>query len=450
MPVPHPSRSNRHADRWPADARGQALAVLTAVQEDRTPLDSALQQTAGLMALPSRDRAFARLLTMTVLRRLGQLDRIIDALMSRPLPAKQLRVRNVLRLGAAQLVFLDTPAHAAVNGAVELARDAGMGGMSKLINAVLRKLAGGDRAAMARLAHPGETTPDWLWRSWCAAYGEATAAAIARAHLDEPPLDLTLNPKLGSDTAALAAALDAETLPTGSLRRRGGGAVAELAGFAEGAWWVQDSAAALPARLFGDVAGRRVIDLCAAPGGKTAQLAAAGARVTAVDAAAPRLAMLETNLARLGLAAAGVVADATVWRPPAPVDAVLLDAPCTATGTLRRHPDIAWLKGPRDVTATAALQDRLLAAALDMLEPGGTLVYAVCSLQPEEGPERIAALLASGAAAERLPIAADELPGLAGCEPPAITVDGDLRTLPCHFSESGGMDGFYTARLRRI
>jgi 16S rRNA (cytosine967-C5)-methyltransferase len=455
MPAPRPpsgtlprrSPANRRGGRTPVDARSVALALLNTVLETRTPLDSALQEDRDLAALAPRDRAFARLLTMTVLRRLSQLDRLVDALMDRPLPSRQVRVRNVLRLGAAQLVFLDTPPHAAVNGAVALARAAGLGGMRGLINAVLRKVADGDRAAQRALAGPGETTPGWLWQSWCAAYGETTAAAIAEAHLAEPPLDLT--PRPDADCDALATTLDAEVLPTGSLRRRGGGLVGELPGFAEGQWWVQDTAATLPARLLGDVAGQRVADLCAAPGGKTAQLAAAGAIVTAVDVAPARLALVEHNLARLGLPATCVAADVTQWRPAESFDAVLLDAPCTATGTLRRHPDIAWLKGRRDVAATAAWQARLLDAALALLKPGGLLVYAVCSLQPEEGPDRIAALLAGGAAAERLPILPDELPGLAGLSPPAITPEGDLRTLPCHFAESGGMDGFYAARLRR-
>ncbi|MEK9660408.1 MAG: 16S rRNA (cytosine(967)-C(5))-methyltransferase RsmB [Alphaproteobacteria bacterium] len=442
---PAPERSA--GPRWPADARGQALALLSAVFEDRMTLDAALAAEPGLARLAPRDRAFARLMTVTVLRRLNQLDRLIDTLMERPLPRRQMRVRTILRLGAAQMVFLDTPPHAAVNGAVDLARAVGVGGMRNLVNAVLRRIASGDRATQRQLASPGENTPDWLWQRWRAAYGEDTAAAIAASHLTEPPLDLTVNGPRIADPQAFAATLDAELLPTGSLRRKGGGAVTDIPGYAAGDWWVQDAAAALPARLLGDVAGKSVVDLCAAPGGKTAQLAAAGARVTAVDVAPARLALVEANLARLGLAADCVAADAAEWRPPAKADAVLLDAPCTATGTLRRHPDIAWLKSPRDIAVTVAMQDRLLDAAAEMLAPGGTLVYAVCSLLPEEGVERIAALLDRNAALERLPMAASELAGFDGLAPPAITSDGDLRTLPCHFAERGGMDGFYAARL---
>jgi 16S rRNA (cytosine967-C5)-methyltransferase len=267
--------------------------------------------------------------------------------------------------------------------------------------------------------------------------------------LSEPPLDLTLgNPaREPAEIAAWAERLEATLLPTGSLRLPPGrGEIAKLAGFEDGAWWVQDTAATLPVRLLGAVAGRRIVDLCAAPGGKTAALAAAGAQVTAVEVSPARAARLEANLARLGLVAETVAADAIGWRPTAPVDAVLLDAPCSGTGTLRRHPDIARLKGPDDIAALAALQDRLLAAAVDMIAPGGNLVYAVCSLQPEEGPERIAALLASGAPVARLPVAAGEIFGRADW----LSPEGDLRSLPCHLAEFGGMDGFYACRLRRI
>jgi 16S rRNA (cytosine967-C5)-methyltransferase len=239
--------------------------------------------------------------------------------------------------------------------------------------------------------------------------------------------------------------LQAELLPTGSLRRAAGGAIDVLPGFAEGAWWVQDAAAALPARLLGEVAGRPVIDLCAAPGGKTLQLAAAGARVTAIDRSAPRLERLRQNLARLGLHADVLAADAAEYRPPEPAAAVLLDAPCSATGTIRRHPDVARTRRPGDLAALAGVQDRLLDAALAMLRPGGLLVYCVCSLQPEEGPARIDALLQRDTGVERLPIAAAEIGGLAA----AITADCDLRTLPSHWAEIGGLDGFFACRLRR-
>ena len=223
-----------------------------------------------------------------------------------------------------------------------------------------------------------------------------------------------------------------------TLRRSAGGPVEELPGYAGGAWWVQDAAAALPARLLPDLAGRTVLDLCAAPGGKTAQLAAAGARVVALEASARRAERLRANLARLQLAAEVVIADARAWRPPAPVERVLLDAPCTATGTIRRHPDIPWHKTPADVARLAALQRELLAAALDMLQPGGIMVYASCSLQPEEGAWLIDRALADGLPAERLPIGPQELGGLAV----DLSAAGDVRTLPCHLAGQGGLDGF--------
>lgn len=424
------------------DARAVALDILQAVLRRRRPLDDTLAANRDLARLEPRDRAFARLLVATALRRLGQVDAAIDARLERPLPAKRAVVHDILRLGVAQIAFLDTPPHAAVDTAVALARSRGQAAFAGLVNAVLRRAADAGMPPPDDPAH--QNVPDWLWHSWATAYGEENAAAIARAHLAEATLDITVR----DPDAAMhwAAALGAEILPTGSLRREAGGDPAHLPGFAEGAWWVQDAAAALPMRLLGDVSGRRVADLCAAPGGKTAQLAAAGAEVTAVDISGKRLERLRRNFTRLGLVAATVTADAAKWLPPEPFDAVLLDAPCTATGTLRRHPDIAWNKGPEQVVRLAGLQDRLLAAALRMVRPGGTLVYATCSLQPEECEQRIAALADSAAPYEIDPVRPQELPGLEH----AITPDGALRTLPCHWAESGGIDGFYAVRLRRL
>lgn len=423
-------------------ARAVALELLQAVLRRRQALDEALT-SAALRQLEPRDRALVRRIIAITLRRLGQIDALIDGFLERPLPASAATAHDLMRLGAAQLLFGAVPPHAAVDTAVALADRRGQSAYRKLINAVLRRLGREGEALAAEQDAARLNTPPWLWESWTAAYGEATARAIAAAHMVEPPLDLTVrNP---AEAEAWAAALGAERLPTGTLRRATGGAIAELPGFAEGAWWVQDAAAALPARLLGNVAGQRVIDLAAAPGGKTLQLAAAGARVTAVDISAKRMRLLQENLVRTGLAAECVTADAAAWRPEAPAEAVLLDAPCSATGTIRRHPDVPWLKTPRDVARLTAVQDRLLAAALAMTAPGGRLVYACCSLQPEEGPERIAALLAAGAPMRRDPIRPDEVGGLAAI----ITVEGDLRTLPCHLAERGGMDGFYASRLIR-
>lgn len=423
-------------------SRAVALDILTAVLRRRRPLDETLDGHAGLAALDERDRGFARLLVATTLRRLGQIDDLLGRFLERPLPAKAVAAHDILRLGAAQLVFLGTPAHAAVATAVELAKQCGLTAHKNLVNAVMRRIDREGRGIVEAQDAARLNLPSWLWDSWCAAYGEPACRAIAAMQVTEPPLDLSV--KGGS--GAWAERLGAEVLPTGSLRRAAGGAVPELDGYAEGGWWVQDAAAALPAKLLGDVRRRTVADLCAAPGGKTCQLAAAGATVTAVDRSERRLQRVADNLGRLGLAATLVAADAARWRPSAPVDAVLLDAPCSATGTLRRHPDIAWLKGPADVAKLAELQRALLVAAADMLKPGGRLVYCVCSLQPEEGPQVVERALADGVPLRRLPISPAELGGPAEL----VGADGDLRTLPCHLAERGGMDGFYAARFEKV
>jgi 16S rRNA (cytosine967-C5)-methyltransferase len=424
------------------NARAIALVLLQDVLRRGRPLDEALAANADLQALEARDRGFARLLTATVLRRLGQIDAAIDDRLDHPLPANRTAVRDILRLGVAQIGFLGLASHAAVHTSVELVGGGGQAGMKGLVNAVLRRIA---EAGALSPDDPGHlNVPDWLWRDWEETFGPETAAAIAGANLAEAPLDITL--KSPGDAELWAERLEAEILPTGSLRRAAGGDVTGLPGFDEGAWWIQDAAAALPVRLLGDVAGLRVADLCAAPGGKTAQLAAAGATVTAVDISKKRLRRLSENMARLGLAAETVTADLTKWSPDEPFDAVLLDAPCSATGTLRRHPDIAWNKTPDDVAKLVGVQDRLLAAALALVRPGGLLVYATCSLLPREGAARIEALQASGGDVERVPVTPDELPDLAE----AVTPAGDLRTLPCHWPARGGMDGFFATRLRRV
>ena len=429
----------------PSDARAVAAHALGAILRRGRTLDQALAAAPGLDSLPSRDAAFARLLLLTTLRRLGQIDAFLAGLMDRPLPARRGAVQDVLRLGIAQLAFLETPAHAAVASTVALAQGSRLSPYRGLVNAVLRR-ASREHGAIAALDAPRLNTPDWLWNSWTEAYGEATCRAIAEAHLGEPPLDLSPVSRTRRTAAKRCApALGAQRLPGGTLRLRGAGEVTRLAGYETGEWWVQDAAAALPARLLGPVAGKRVLEIGAAPGGKTAQLAAAGARVVAVDRSASRLRRLEENLARLRLEAEIVEADALEWSPPAPADMVLLDAPCTATGTIRRHPDIPHLRGPADVGRLAALQGRLLARTAGMVAPGGLLVYVSCSLQPEECERRVDAFLAASPNFARLPVLADELPGLRE----AVTAAGDLRTLPCHRAEHGGMDGFYASRLRQ-
>ena len=425
----------------PLASRRIALEILVACLDKGQPLDDALARHPGFTDLDPRDRAFVRLLLATTLRRLGEIDEVLGLLIQRPLDGANATGRQVLRLGTAQLLFLGTPPHAAVDTSVRLAVDAGMPHLKGLANAVLRRIAR-DGATLLGDRDPARlNTPQWLWQSWTETYGEATTRAIAAAHLIEAPLDFT--PR--ADAMFWAGRLDGELLPTGTIRRAAGGNVTELPGFAEGAWWVQDAAATLPARLLGDVSGKKVADLCAAPGGKTMQLAAAGARVTAVDISARRMIRVEENLKRAGLTAELVTSDAGKWVTGEKFDAILLDAPCSSTGTLRRHPDIAWLKDEEDVGRLTLAQDRLLVRAVDLLKPGGTLVYAVCSLQEDEGPTRIEALLGRDGSVRRLPVAAEEVPGFAE----AITAAGDVRTLPSMWPERGGMDGFFIARLSK-
>ncbi len=425
-----------------------AVHLIETVLLQSHAIDDALEtsdQHPQMAGLEARDRGFARLIAATVLRRLGSLDAVVGRFLQRPLPAGS-RARHILLVASAQILLIGTPVHAAINLAVEQCRrDPKAVRFDKLANAVLRRVAADGPAILAELDVPRIDMPDWLWQRWCAAYGETTARAIASASLAEAPLDLSVK----GDAAAWAERLGARVLDTGSLRLAEAGRIEDLAGYAEGGWWVQDAAAALPARLFGPVDGLDVADLCAAPGGKTAALAAAGARVTAVDLSPARLELLTANMTRLGLVdrVDPVAADLQSWSPGRSFDAVLLDAPCTSTGTIRRHPDILHLKRPGDAGRLAALQATLLERASRMVKPGGVLVYCVCSIEPEEGAGVIAAFLCANPGFQRAIIAADEVAGHAEW----ITADGDLRTLPSHSPavDQPGMDGFYAARLQR-
>ncbi len=421
-------------------ARAAALDLLRDVLRKSIPFDDAFDAHPELRGLDPRDRGFVRLLVATVLRRLGQIDELVQGSLAKPgLP--KATVHDILRLGTAQLVFLGTPAHAAVDTAVELAAARGAEPYKGLINAVLRRI-GREGAALAAKQDAGRlNTPDWLWLAWRQAYGTGRTRAIVEAHLHEAPLDITVK----RDPAGWAERLDATLLPTGSLRRPTGGSITELPGFAEGEWWVQDLAASLPAKLFGDLAGKRVYDLCAAPGGKTAQLIAMGAAVTAVDRSAKRLERVHENLARLTLTAETLAADVATWNPGEPADAVLLDAPCSATGAIRRHPDILRVKTPEDIAKLAKAQNRLLAHAVDLVKPGGTLIYCTCSIQPEEGEAQIDRILERDPRVGRLPIEPGELAGMAEL----INDRGEVRSLPGMLPELGGIDGFFVARLRR-
>ncbi len=432
-------------------ARRIAADILDGVLRRRLALDEQLSGKSahpGIAALADRDRALMRRLTATVLRRLGTLRHVVGGLLESGFPADAPRCETILLLGTAQILWLDVPDHAAVDLSVRLAQgDRRAGRYAGLVNAVLRRVAQ-NRDALRTDDTPRDT-PDWLLKRWTKTYGAGTAEAIARANGYEPALDLT--PK--ADAEHWAERLRGRVLPTGTLRTQAQGSITLLPGFTEGAWWVQDAAAALPARLLGDINGRSVADLCAAPGGKTAQLANAGAKVTAVDRSPTRLVRLRENLTRLGLHAETVAADALEWQPESvnggAFDAVLLDAPCSSTGTIRRHPDIPWLKSEADITVLTSLQQRLLDHAVALTRPGSTLVYCVCSLEPEEGEQQIEALLAREPSLKRRPISASEIDGCAEL----VTPEGDLRTLPQYWPDPdprwSGLDGFYAARLIR-
>lgn len=426
-------------------ARQLAFAILNDIFFQRKSLDEAYTRAAeGFEALESRDRGFVRLLVATVLKRAPEMDNALAGLLRDPLSRlKPQQLLNLFRLGIAQIVFLQTPPHAAVNTSVELAAAEDIAHQKPLVNAVMRRVAQ-EGIAQLDLRDAGRAnTPEWLWTQWMQDYGVETALDIAAAHLTEAPVDFTVrdNPQQWAER------LGAQLLPSGSLRLKSAGFVPGLAGFEEGAWWVQNAAAALPVKFLGDMRDKTVVDLCAAPGGKTAQLAAAGARVIALDRSAQRMQRLQENIDRLGLEnVETVIADGAVWQPQEKVDAVLLDAPCTATGTIRHQPDVLYLKDMRDQEKLAALQKRLIKNALEMLKPGGMMVYCTCSIQKAEGEAQTDWLLGEGLPVQLDPIRPGEVAGINVM----LTARGELRALPHHWTEHGGIDGFYATRFVKV
>ena len=428
-----------------------AADILDGVLHKRRTLDDQLDGAAahpGLKTLSDRDRALMRRLVATILRRLGTLRHVLSQMLDKGLPSDAPRAESALLIGAAQILWMDVPDHAAVDLSVRLVQtDRRAAKYAGLVNAVLRRCAREAHPLIKDVEAQSLDIPAWLMTRWTAHYGAETAHAIARALSYEPPLDITVK----GDPSQWATRLHGEALQTGTVRTLLQGPITMLPGFSEGQWWVQDAAAALPAMLFGDVNGKAIADLCAAPGGKTAQLAAAGASVTAIDRSPARIGRLRDNLTRLSLSAETLVADATEWAGPSAgglFDGVLVDAPCAATGTIRRHPDVAWLKQESDIITLTTLQKRLLERAVTLLKPGGTLVYCTCSLEPEEGEQAVAGLLEAESGIKRSPIEASEVGGLAEI----ITPDGAIRTLPSHLPHAsdprlGGLDGFYAARL---
>lgn len=420
-------------------ARIAAQDLLAEVLHRRRPLEAALDCLAHL---PRRDAGFARAIVSETLRHMGELDALIRAFIAKlPPPHRAGPVFEILLAGACELLFLGVAPHAAVDAANRLAqRDAKAVHFKSLINAVLRRVAREGAAVLPDQDAPRLNTPDWLWTRWQHTYGGELARAIARSHLAQPPLDIVLKTDI-----ALEQTPDGERVLPDVVRLPAGTDPESLPGFT-GGWWVQDLAASLPARLLGNVRERTVIDLCAAPGGKTLQLASLGARVVSVDRDEARLDRIQQNLDRVGLSARIVASDVRDFRPAERAEFVLLDAPCSATGTIRRHPDLPWIKGAADVTSCASTASELLESAAAMTAIEGVLVFSVCSLEPEEGEEQIESFLASNASFAReradpfLPEACRDL----------VSVVGDLRTLPSHFADKGGMDGFYAARLRRV
>jgi len=428
-------------------ARQGAHRLIAAVLTQKRALDEAFadEATRGILSkLDPADRGFARAIATTTIRHIGELDLIIKRLLDKKLPPRAGPTQTILRAALAELFFLDVKPHAVVDLAVEAAsRDDDAMHFKSLVNAILRRALREQDTVRDGIDGERAALQPWMWKSWIGIYGEIKTREIIRAQFDEPPLDLSLKDETARDD--WAAKLGATLLPTGSLRLSQSGRIEVLEGFAEGAWWVQDAAAAIPVKLLGDVQGRDVLDLCAAPGGKTLSLAARGANVTALDRSAPRLERLAQNLERLALKAEIIVEDATKFEPARKWDFILLDAPCTATGTARRHPDVLLLKSAADRDRLAQLQSRLLDKSAALLKDSGTLVYCTCSLEPEEGPKQVDAFLKRHPEFERVAITAEEVGGLAE----AVTKAGDLRTLPCHWREAGGLDGFFAARLRR-
>ncbi|QDH13737.1 RsmB/NOP family class I SAM-dependent RNA methyltransferase [Formicincola oecophyllae] len=431
LPAHGSGAPHHHGQRTPADpVRDLAFDIVTGVVEHRRMLETTLDKLRQGAPMEGRDRAAAHRLAAGALRHRGSIEEILKAFLHKEPPVP---VRCALMLGVAQLLYLDVPPHAAVGTVVDLMRRRGLAPFAGLANAVLRRVAREGARVRNSLDEARLDVPAWLWSAW----GER-ARPITEGFYKEAPLDLTLRPGAPVPEGGTQ-------LPTGSVRMTPGTRMTEIPGFEGGQFWAQDAAAAMPVRLLGDVKGLHVADLCAAPGGKTAQLALAGATVTAIEREEGRLARLRENLERLGLENVAVHnADANAWRPETPLDAVLLDAPCSATGTLRRHPDVVWTKRPADIATLTEGQDNLIDAARAMLKPGGTLLYAVCSLQDEEGPERVKAALARGGWSLK-PFTVEELAAL----PEARTEEGFYRTHPGMWADKGGMDGFFAARLVR-
>jgi 16S rRNA (cytosine967-C5)-methyltransferase len=446
--VPAEAAREAEAAKTPGlPARLAAAAIIGDVVQGGHRLDECFSPQAvpnRLTGLDLRDVALTRSIATVSLRRLGVIRHALGELLEKGLPRQAGRLEYTLIAAAAQLLFLDAADHAAIDLAVRATKlEPRTGAYSGVVNGVLRNLARRREEFLALAANGEYDAPPWLAQRWRKAYGDEAAHAIIAMHMLEPPLDVSVK----SDAADWAGKLDGVVLPTGSVRLKSRAPVTELPGYADGEWWVQDAAAALPARLLAAKPDERVLDMCAAPGGKTAQLALTRAHVVALDRSAERLKLLAANLARLDLRADVAVGDATGYQAQ-PFDAILIDAPCSATGTVRRHPDVPWTKKPGDIETLAALQAKMLARAALLTKAGGRIVYCTCSLEPEEGEQQIAAFLRRNPDFRREPVTAGE-----GVPAEFINRDGDLRTLPCFWPNEdarlAGIDGFFAARLVR-
>ncbi|RUW57748.1 RsmB/NOP family class I SAM-dependent RNA methyltransferase [Mesorhizobium sp. M7A.F.Ca.US.008.03.1.1] len=431
-------------------ARKAAARLLAAVIDARTPLDGLTDHENGhpqYKALDLRDRGLVRAILVTALRYRMTISGLLARRVEKPLPPNATALSHILHVAAAQILFLDIPDSAAVDIAVTHAKsDPRTQRFSGLVNGVLRTLARAKETELPAALAATDEAPKWFSDRLKTTYGNEKAGQILEAHRVEAPVDFSVK----ADPGLWAEKLGGIVLQTGTVRVENLiGPVTELPGFAEGAWWVQDAAASLPARLFGDVTGLRVADLCAAPGGKTAQLIVAGAKVTAVDTSKNRLVRLTQNLDRLGLSAEIVQADLLKYEPEELFDAVLLDAPCSSTGTVRRHPDVPWTKTAADVEKLADLQRRLLARTVTLVKPGGRIVFSNCSLDPLEGENLYRAFLAGTPEISNDPLRQGEIAGI----DPFLTPQGTLRTTPADLDlgapERSGLDGFFAARMRR-
>ncbi len=448
---PAPASQRREAPPLkPGEAsRAAAAKLLAAVLDRKTSLDGMLDAENGnpaYKALNDADRALVRAILNTALRHLPRIDAAITSLLQTPLPEGARALKHVLTVAAAQILYLDVPDHSAVDLAVEQANaDPRNRRFAALVNALLRRMSR-EKADILERVKDVPAMPDWFFKRLVAAYGKDAARAIAEAQLTPAAIDLTVK----SDVAGWAGKLDGAVLPTGGVRLASfDGSVTALPGYEDGVWWVQDAAASLPARLFGDLTGKTAVDLCAAPGGKTAQLILAGAEVTALDMSASRLKRLERNLERLKLKAKTIEANAGDFRSEELFDVALLDAPCSSTGTTRRHPDVLWVKDEADIAKLAGVQERLLRHALTLVKPGGRVVFSNCSLDPLEGEAVVSRILADTPGVERIPVVAADWPGLEA----AVTPEGALRTTPAMLTMdapfASGLDGFYAVVLRR-